>query len=81
MSITFVCDALLLKQRKTGIFDRRYPVIMGVPVAKITPLPPVFSSRYLHLRKRSSAFCEAELEIPATFCDFMATNRFLNSDR
>ena len=32
-SITIKCDALLLKQRKIGISDRRYPVIMGVPVA------------------------------------------------
>lgn len=33
-SITIKCDALLLKQRKIGISDRRYPVIMGVPLSK-----------------------------------------------
>ena len=29
-SITFICDALLLKQRKIGVSDRRYPVIIGI---------------------------------------------------
>lgn len=73
-----------VKYISAGAFQRNENITSvvvpsGVPVAKITPLPPVFSSRYLHLRKRSSAFCEAELEIPATFCNFVATNRFLNS--
>lgn len=80
-SITIKCDALLLKQRKIGISDRRYPVIMGVPVAKTTPLPSVFSSRYRHLRNKSRAFCEAEFEMPATLFSFVETNKFLNSDR
>ena len=31
---TTCCDALLLKQRKIGISDRGYPVIMGVPICK-----------------------------------------------
>ena len=34
MNTTFICDDSLHKQRKIGFFDRRYPVITGVPEAK-----------------------------------------------
>ena len=55
-SITIKCDALLLKQRKIGISDRRYPVIMGVPFSNATAksLNIVVAASWLSVSFRSS---------------------------
>ena len=54
-------------------------LLNGVPVAKTTPFPPVFSSRYLHFIKRSRAFWEAEVEMPEILFSLVGVKRFLNS--
>ena len=54
---------------------------MGVPVLRTIPFPPVFSSKYRHFKNKSSAFCEAELDIPEMLFNFVGVNKFLNSDR
>ena len=69
---TTCCDALLLKQRKIGISDRGYPVIMGVPEAKVSPLPPVISSRYFDFINRLNALAEPCVPRPETLCIFVA---------
>ena len=52
-------------------------LLMGVPVAKITPRPPVSSSIYRHFRNISVDFCASEVERPATFRIFVVRKRFL----
>lgn len=49
-------------------------LLKGVPVAPTTPLPPVFSSKYRHLRYKSSAFCDALFEIPDMLVSFVGVN-------
>ena len=44
---------------------------IGVPVAKVTPLPPVISSRYWHLANISDDFCASVCAMPATFLIFV----------
>ena len=65
------------KQRKIGISDRRYPVIIGVPVANTMPFPPVISSGYWHFIYRSDDFCASVCWIPATLRIFVWRNKFL----
>ena len=50
---------------------------MGVPVAKVTPFPPVSSSIYWHLANISEDFCASVWAIPATFRIFVYRNKFL----
>ena len=40
---------------------------IGVPVAKVTPLPPVISSRYWHLANISEDFCASVCAIPVSY--------------
>ena len=49
----------------------------GVPVAKVTPLPPVISSMYRHLSSMSEDFCASVVDNPATFLIFVYKKRFL----
>ena len=44
---------------------------IGVPVAKITPRPPVSSSMYLVFMNISELFCASVVERPATFLIFV----------
>ena len=51
---------------------------IGVPVAKVMPLPPVSSSRYRHFRYMSEDFCASVVWMPATLVIFVYRN---NDDR
>ena len=44
---------------------------MGVPVAKVTPLPWVISSMYRHFKSISEDFWASVVESPATFRIFV----------
>ena len=59
------------------VYNSVMELLMGVPVAKITPRPPVFSSRYWHFIYISEDFWASVVEIPATFCIFVYKKRFL----
>ena len=50
---------------------------MGVPVAKVIPLPPVTSSIYWHFINMSELFCASVWDIPATLRIFVYKKRFL----
>ena len=50
---------------------------MGVPVAKITPRPPVSSSRYCVFINRSLDFWASVWAMPPTLRIFVAKNKFL----
>jgi hypothetical protein len=50
---------------------------IGVPVAKVTPLPLVISSRYWHFANISEDFCASVCAMPATFRIFVYKKRFL----
>ena len=52
-------------------------LLIGVPVANVTPLPPVSSSRYWHLLNISCDFCASVWAIPATFRILVYRNKFL----
>ena len=51
----------------------------GVPVANITPRPPVSSSRYRHFINISDDFWASEVESPATLRILVYRNKFLNA--
>ena len=65
------------KQRKIGFFDRKYPVIMGVPEAYVCPFPPVISSIYFDFISKLKERAAPPLPSPETLCIFVAVARFL----
>ena len=59
------------------INPKTYHAPAGVPVAKITPFPPVSSSKYLHFINKSELFCASVCARPPTFLIFVYKNKFL----
>ena len=53
-------------------------LLIGVPVAKTIPFPPVISSIYLHFMYISELFTASDCPMPATFRILVWRNKFLN---
>ena len=69
--------SLLLCKYRCMVYISAMELLIGVPVAKTMPFPPVISSRYWHFMYKSIALCELLFEIPETFDILVATKRFL----
>ena len=53
------------------VYSSTIELLTGVPVAKVTPLPPVSSSRYWHFANISLDFWASVWAIPAIFRIFV----------
>ena len=75
----FIPSSLSLSACKyrISVYISDIELLIGVPLAKITPLPPVTSSRYRHFIRSCIDLPEPPLPMPDTFCIFVGVSRFL----
>ncbi len=59
------------------VYNSVMELLIGVPVAKVIPRPPVSSSMYRHFVYISVDFCASVCPIPATLRIFVYRKRFL----